>query len=142
MDMQSAVHDETVGQADPCNPIYKGWAFMGLQNNTSVAWTDFHLKLTTSDPCQPVIFVTSSPYQPVTSIDPNYLTYALSNGDTQLNFYFTGDPVAIGQVLTFQLYTDNTAYDNPSFTICMTPTPEPTTIALLALGGLLLRKRK
>ena len=41
MDMQTADHDETLN-----NPgeIYKGWAYMGLQNNTPVAWTDFHLK--------------------------------------------------------------------------------------------------
>jgi hypothetical protein len=140
MDMQSALHDETI---DNPEEIYKGWLFVGLQNNTPVAWTDFHFQLTTSDPLKPVIFVTDPPYLPTTSLTPGDYTYWLSDNDTQLNFLFTDDPVLPTGIVTFGLYTDNTAYNNPSYTICMTPTPEPTTIALLGLGGLaLFRKRR
>lgn len=139
MDPLSQVHDELYDNPDE---IFKGWAFMGLQNNTSVAWTDFHLKLTTSDPLKPVVFVIDSPYQPLTSLTPGQYTYWLSDNDTQLNFDFTSAPVLPSGIVTFQVYTDNTAYNNSTFTICMTPTPEPATLALLGLGAVLLRKRR
>ncbi|MBN1796278.1 MAG: PEP-CTERM sorting domain-containing protein [Sedimentisphaerales bacterium] len=137
LDTIEFVHDETLN-----NPgsEFKGWAFWGLQNTGTIAWTDFHIKLTTSDPAKPVIFVVDSPYEPLSSVNP--FTYNLIDNDTQLNFDFPNDPVQPGSIVTFQVYTDNTAWENSTFTLCLTPTPEPATVALLGLGALLIRKRK
>ncbi|MBN2212583.1 MAG: PEP-CTERM sorting domain-containing protein [Sedimentisphaerales bacterium] len=122
---------------------HKGWAFLGIQNSGSDPWGDFHIKLTTSDPLKPVIFVINPPYAPVTNliIENVYL----SEGGTQINFEFYNNPVPQYGLAIFQVYTDNTAYQNSQFTLCMTPTPvpEPVTLGLLAIGaGMVIRRKK
>jgi hypothetical protein len=129
---------------------YKGWATFTLTNTGSIAWGDFHFKITqVSDPIDDVAFVVDSPYQP--TISPNTFDdpgWAFDNDvvGAELDLFFYGDPVGVGDTVTISVYTDNTVNTADIFGMCFypTPVPEPTTIVLLTagLGGLAMIGRR
>ena len=126
---------------------FKGWANITVTNTGTEAWGDFHFEIyevVGFGTVENVDFIVDIPNQPVSS--QSGLTWTVDNvavGAT-LDLFFYSDPVLPNETATFNVYTDNTT-DQLSFFGLMvhpTPVPEPATIILLSLGGLLLRRRK
>lgn len=142
IDGQNFIHD---GEQFPWN----GAAFVYVKNTGTKAWTDFHFKIVSwnLDDISNVDFKDASMggVDPISSQSP--LSWSINNVvvGSEISLFFTSDPVAPGQVATFQLYTDNTT-DNVQFGVCMFPSvPEPSSILAICCGmiGLVgLRRRK
>lgn len=146
------VHDETAGQ-EP-TPEYKGWATMIFVNNMEVPWTDFHFSI--SADLGGVFFENDGSVTHSMQDFPGFVDHGgynvtfddfqdigtFGSKPTTVNFYFNAHPVLPGEIVAFNIYTDNTTNTNSFFTICATPTPEPMTVALLGLGGICLVRIK
>lgn len=155
------VLDYTTEPALGHNDIDEGYGFKGtytltVTNTGTEAWGDFHFEIIyglDGDPAN-VLFLDSGmtawdgsgPGQDPTS-SQTLDSWTINNpagGLSSIDLYFDNDPVLPGQTAEFIVYTDNTQ-DNLSFfgmAVWPTPVPEPTTMALLGLGGLLLRRKK
>lgn len=151
-------HDGSIGSVD--NPVvfsdfnvqefvhpdeqapWKGAAFVYVKNTTTQSWKDFHFQIWswTGQDVSSVAFKDASMdgVDPISSQSP--ITWAINNNATPgatLDIYFGSDPIAPGEVATFQLYTDNTS-GMVQFGLAMFPTttgapvPEPSSILALA----------
>ena len=128
---------------------HKGWFTVYVVNSTAVAWTGYQFGISATG--GGVYFPTTAVNVmrgPVFPVEYDYYNnggnYATSfaNGNTLLTFDFASKPVQTGEIVKFAVYTDNTTNMNSLFTICMTPTPEPVTVALLGLGSLFVAARR
>ncbi len=135
-----AVHED----AEP----WAGWFNVEATNTGSEAWGDFHFGI--YDPyggqdISNVHFLDASlgGFDPTSSQSP--LTWVIDNvsvGATIDLFYYS-DPVLPGETATFSVYTDNP--DHVSFfgvTLFPTPVPEPASLTLLGLLGLVCWRRR
>ena len=129
---------------------FKGWLNVTVSNTGTQPWGDFHFGI--YDPIggqdiSNVGFLDSTTVPP--GFDPTStqspLTWTINNvvvGAT-MDLYFYSDPVLPGETATFSVYTSNP--DHLSFfgvMIYPTPVPEPVSIIMLGLGGLLLHRRR
>jgi hypothetical protein len=129
---------------------YKGLADVTVTNTGDEAWGDFHFEfydpLGGQDISNLSFFDTAGGGVDPTSTQSG-LTWTINNtvvGAT-IDLFFYSDPVLPSGTANFTVYTDNTTDTLPWFgmQIYATPVPEPATIALLALGGIaLMRKRR
>jgi len=142
----NSIHVEPANN-DPCQ--HKGWAIFTLKNTSKTkAWGDMHFAIT-GDTVSNVDWVIAAPYQPTyvvggvgRTIDTVVVNNSLPNAT--LDLYFYNNPLAPGATATFSVYTDNTTDMEEWFGLSVypTPMPEPATLAMLSLGGLLfIRKR-
>ena len=127
--------------ADP----WKGYLFVYVKNTGAEPWGDFHFEVYdyASVGVENVDFVVGTPYEPTST--QTGLSWVVNNtvvGAT-LDLYFYSDPVLPGESANFIVYTDNTT-DMVNFAVIIAPSevPEPATIAVLAIGGLLLAIRR
>lgn len=109
-----------------------------VENTSTFFWTDFHVDLIPAMGGGSISNVTASPsaqFGNVAIIDNMDGSFSI-NWD---NFGGMGTGVAIGETafLEFGFEIDGTII----FTIQQTPTPEPSTLALLLAGGLLIRRK-
>lgn len=119
-----------------------------ITNSTGVDWTDFHMEVLDSGNAQfnPEATGNSGGGGPTgLSIDP--FTQAQFSVD-QMSLDIDGGVVENGAVWNpgadlngGQLWIDVIPTGSTTFILKETPTPEPTTLSLLGLGGLLLRRK-
>ena len=120
------------------------WIAETVENQTDFDWTDYHI----------AIGMTKDFSISTSVISPDYWTSIISqpiagqplpNGGTgwlgTIDYYMNGgSPIAIGESGDFGFKIS--FLGSVSFCTEQIPTPEPATITLLGLGGLLLRKKR
>lgn len=110
-----------------------------IDNDTAFAWTGYQVNFSMSKP-----FTLSS----VSVLGPtgwtaNYPTGSITTGTAAIVFTMPagGTPIGVNDTITFSFKAS--FLGGASYAMEMTPTPEPATMSLLALGGLaMLRKRR
>ena len=137
----------SVIHTEPIEGPFKGYAFVEVTNVMGVPWYDFHFELGTAG----VIFREPTAEEGTDLIamldgdkygtEHSGYTCDISQDEMKLDFEFYGNPVLADETVTFRIYTDNLE-SNPWFSLCMYPTPEPATIALLGLGSIILLRRR
>ena len=142
----------TVDHFEPDNDIpedHKGWATFTFTHTGTEPWGDMHFCIA-GENVSSVDWIVDGIFAPTYKLNgvPKALWgIAVDNSlaNATLDLYFYDNPVMPGDVATFSAYTDNTSQMLSFFGICVwpTPVPEPATLAMLSLGGLVLfRKRR
>ena len=127
---------------------HKGWAIITVTNTGTEAWGDMHFQIAGIG-VDSVSWIEGGLFNPTYKLDnvPTPMTWVIDNDNPNatLDMFFYGNPVLPGHSATFSAYTDNTSGMLPFFGLCVwpTPVPEPATLAMLSIGGLMfIRKRR
>lgn len=139
---------------------FKGLVTVTVTNTGTQDWGDFHFEIfqSSAETVENVHFLDASmqAYDSAFGSDPTYtvggvgrtLSPAWDIDNTsigaKMDLYFYDDPIKPGETATLVVMTDNTQDEVSFFGLMLypTPVPEPMTLGLLALGGLMLRRRK
>ena len=148
MDVTTSFDDDWTAQEFGHNDEdpWKGWANITVSNTGTESWGDFHFEIVGTG-IENVDFLVASPNEPTYDKGSGSLplTWSVNNSvvGATLDLYFYSNPVAPSETATFTVYTDNTVDQNSFFGLMLypTPVPEPTALAMLAMGGLMLLRR-
>ena len=107
-----------------------------VDNDTNFAWTDYHIKVTRNQP-----FTIDTAGTPGSDWTNTIIPVSLQGSDYVGEIdYFAGTPIPVGGSGHFQF---KVSFSNDAhFIIQQVPTPEPASLSLLAVGGLMLLRRK
>jgi hypothetical protein len=120
------------------------WSRNDVYNDTSFAWTDYHIQISMTKPFS-ILYTTTPLEEWDASIGTPPTHYADGNYVAVINYVKSseeGSPVAIGSDGEFDYQI---SFTGPiTFQQVLTPSPEPATLALLGAGAmsLVLRRRK
>ena len=110
----------------------------GIENDTTFAWTAYFVNVYMSTNFTiSNVTVINPPITNWTVVSVSPVTYTGSNYVASIE-YDTGTPVAIGDELDFSYKLSFLGSTHYSFTQEMTPVPEPGTLGLVTISGLLL----
>lgn len=98
-----------------------------VTNDSGFAWTSYEVEITG----------TGASYVPASAASPTYSTIS----EVGSTVTFSGATVNPGDVVELSFEINIPANTQFTFDVSQTPIPEPTSLGLLALGGLLLRRR-
>jgi hypothetical protein len=138
-------HIEGDFTATPEDPIVR--FIEDISNDTTFAWTDYHITIGMNNSTFSILstglLAPAGWTANVTAVAPGQIPNGGGSGYVgSINYVMStgGSPIAISDTGTFGFkisFTGSTA-----FSMEQVPTPEPTTIALLGLGGLALIRRR